>query len=60
MAVSKALQRAQENYRERNKNRGMMRVNVWVPEENSQELRTIAHEMRAEYKEKEAKAGAGS
>lgn len=50
MAISKALQKAQEKYRERNLDRGMMRVNVWVPEDNAAELRLIAQEMRDEFK----------
>ena len=33
MAISKSLKRAQDKYRENNKQKGMMRVNVWVPED---------------------------
>lgn len=50
MAISKALEKAQKKYRVRNQDKGLMRVNVWVPEENAQELRQIALEMRMEHK----------
>jgi|TARA_R110000796_G_scaffold85580_2_gene185630 hypothetical protein len=50
MAISKSLKRAQDKYRENNKQKGMMRVNVWVPEDNAEELRIIAKEMRQEFK----------
>lgn len=43
---SEALVRAQEAYRKRNKNKGMTRVNVWVPTHYADELRDIAADMR--------------
>ena len=57
MAVSKALQRAQDKYRANNKDKGMMRVNVWIPEKDAEELRTIAQEMRDEFKQQGAEHG---
>ena len=36
----------QKRYTERNKAKGNVRVNVWIPEENRDELREIASAMR--------------
>ena len=51
MPVSKSLKAAQDNYKKRNKQKGMVRVNVWVPIEDAEELRLIASEMRTEMKQ---------
>ena len=50
MPIPKSLKAAQTNYKKRNLNKGLIRVNVWVPTDDAEELRLIAQEMRTDFK----------
>lgn len=51
MPIPKSLKAAQTEYKKRNLKKGLMRVNVWVPVDDAEELKFIAQEMRVEYKQ---------
>lgn len=49
MAIPLSLKKAQEQYIKRNEAKDLVRVSVWVPALNADELKLIAHDMREEY-----------
>ena len=46
MKTPKPMIEAQNRYIDRNKKKGMTRVNVWIPDTNADDLREIAADMR--------------
>ncbi len=48
--MSKTDFKAQKKWVKKNSDTGLVRVNVWVPESASEELKSIASDMRREFK----------